>query len=139
MKASLYIVWRQAYEFGIPIIDEQHRGIVSTINSLHYFIKSGRGDEIIEPVLTMLEQYADIHFKTEEELCAETNYPALEEHIALHKELVEKTERISARARIEKDPDVILAFLKEWWLEHIDVEDRKYASFLQKSKDTEAF
>jgi len=56
MKNILYIVWSDNNSVGIPIIDEQHRGIISTINSLHFFIQAGHGDEILKPTLIMLEQ-----------------------------------------------------------------------------------
>ena len=64
-NSMLYIVWNDINKLGIPIIDEQHRGIVATINSFHYFIQEGHGLEALKPTLNILEQYTCIHFKTE--------------------------------------------------------------------------
>ncbi len=139
MKNNLYIVWSDTNEIGIPIIDEQHRGIISTINSLYYFIQSGHGPEIIKPTMIMLEQYTAVHFETEEALLAEVRYLALEEHILLHKGLVRKTKKLSINANRDKDSDMVLKFLKEWWLGHINTEDRKYVSFLRKLMNTKDF
>ena len=139
MKNSLYIVWSDTNEIGIPIIDEQHRGIISTINSVHYFIQTGHGHEIIKPTMIMLEQYTAVHFETEEALLSEARYLALEEHILLHKGLVRKTKKLSINANKDKDPDIVLKFLKEWWLGHINTEDRKYVSFLRKLINTKDF
>ena len=139
MKNILYIVWSDNNKLGIPIVDEQHRGIVSSINSLHYFIQTGHGHEIIRPTMIMLEQYTDVHFKTEEALMAEANYSALEEHIVLHKELLKKTKKLSIDANRRKDSDMVLKFLKGWWLSHINKEDRKYVHCLSKLIDTRAF
>ena len=36
---NLYITWKNEDELGIPIIDEQHRGVVTAINSLFYFMQ----------------------------------------------------------------------------------------------------
>ncbi len=47
MSNDLYIIWHPDNDLGIPIIDEQHRGLVSAINSLHYFIKADKGVEMI--------------------------------------------------------------------------------------------
>jgi len=138
MKNTLYIVWSDSNNIGIPIIDEQHRGIISTINSLHYFMQTGHGYEIIKPTMIMLEQYVDVHFTTEEALMAEAGYPALEEHIILHKDLVGKTKKLSIDAGRDSDPDMVLKFLREWWLGHINKEDRKYAPFLRKLLDIKA-
>jgi len=63
MKTTLYIAWNDDNKLGIPIIDEQHRAIISTINSLHYFMQPGHGDDIIQPTMIILEQYVNIHFK----------------------------------------------------------------------------
>ena len=132
MENILYIIWSDNNKLGIPIIDEQHRGLISTINSLYYSIQTGHGDEIIKPTMIMLQQYIGIHFKTEEALMAEANYPALEEHIVLHKELATKTKKLSFDANANKESDIILNFLKQWWLGHINQEDRKYGPFLKK-------
>jgi hemerythrin len=54
---SLYISWNRDYDLGIPIIDEQHRAIVATINTYHYFISSGEARLAFIPSLITLEQY----------------------------------------------------------------------------------
>ncbi len=129
---SLYIVWSEKNELGIPIIDEQHRGIVSTINSFHYFIQEGRGDEVLEPTLATLENYTKIHFATEEDLMQRAGFPDLDKHKALHRTLMKRTTDISRESIYLKDPDMALRFLKEWWLGHINVEDRKYSPYVRK-------
>jgi hemerythrin-like metal-binding protein len=65
----------------------------------------------------------------------EAGYPDLAGHVALHRELVRKTSQLSAKAGKDQDPDMILKFLKEWWLGHINTHDRKYAPFLKKLID----
>lgn len=137
MKQSLYIVWIPDNELGIPILDEQHRGIVSIINSFYYCMKKGRENEVMEPTLEMLLQYTIVHFRMEQRLMAEAGYPALQEHILLHEKLVEKTERIVRESPQERDADQALRFLKEWWLGHINTEDREYAPYLKKAAEAE--
>ena len=132
MENTLYIVWNDKSNIGISIIDEQHRGIVSSINSLHYFIKENLGDEALGPTVTILEQYTKLHFKTEERLITEACYPAVNEHIQLHENLRRKTEMLSKSSLLDKDKNVILTFLKNWWLNHINKEDRKYVPYVLK-------
>ena len=88
--------------------------------------------------MIMLEQYVNVHFKTEEALMAEASYPAIEEHIVLHKDLVEKTKKLSIDVEKNEDSDMVLKFLKKWWLTHINIEDQKYAPFLRKLIDSNA-
>ncbi len=132
MQSAVYIVWSDVNRVGIPIIDEQHRGIISSINSLHYFMQTGRGHEIIRPTMIIIKQYTLVHFKTEENLLSEAGYPELERHLLLHRALVNKTNRIAVGKNPKNDADTILRFLKQWWLNHINSEDRKYAPYLQK-------
>ena len=79
---TLYIVWNDKYHVGVPIIDEQHRGIVSAINTLFEFIRQGHGQEALKPTFLVLEQYTRLHFITEQRLLQEIEYPNLEATLA---------------------------------------------------------
>ena len=128
----LYIVWTAENELGIPIIDEQHRGIVSTINSFYYFIQRGQGPEAVDPTFNVLSQYTRLHFETEEALMAAARYPAFDAHVVLHKELTRKTVYAARGAMSQEDANILLDVLKDWWLGHINREDRKYAPYVVK-------
>ena len=136
MDSMLYIEWSDKNILGITIIDEQHRGIVTTINSFYYFIQKGCGRDAIKPTLNMLEQYTKLHFQTEEDLLEESGYrkfdePWLTRHINLHKELMRKTIDIALDPKACEDPHIALKFLKAWWLDHINVEDRQYVAYVK--------
>ncbi len=131
-KAVLYIVWKDHNRLGIPIIDEQHRGIVSTINSLYFFMRSGLGQDALEPTINILKQYTLIHFKTEEAIMHKAAYPGFKEHCRLHDRITKRTNEISSASFDSMDPDVVLRFLRGWWLGHINEEDRKYAPYVLK-------
>ena len=136
MKNMLYIVWNDNNNFGIPIIDEQHRRIVATINSLFCSIREGHGFDALKPTMSILTQYTKVHFRTEEALMVKTDYPVLEEHILLHKELAKKTKDIMQESILYKDANIALKFLREWWLGHINKEDRKYTPYFKKLMET---
>ncbi|MCF6150043.1 MAG: hemerythrin family protein [Candidatus Kuenenia sp.] len=133
MNNTLYIVWNQNNELGISIIDEQHRGIVATINAFYYFINRGNGLNALRPTLNMLSQYTSIHFRTEETLMKETGYKGIEEHILLHEKLKQNTIEIAREATTYKEPEIALKFLKSWWLGHINGKDKLYAPHLKKT------
>jgi hemerythrin-like metal-binding protein len=128
----LYINWKEANETNIPIIDEQHKGIVSIINSFYNFIQNGHGIESIEPTLKILEYYTLMHFDTEEDFMIKSKYPNTEEHQKLHRKLMSETTKIAYQASTMQDPKVVLSFLKKWWLEHINQEDKKYVEHIKK-------
>jgi len=62
VEHKLYIAWKDSYCIGIPIIDEQHRCIVSIINSIYYFVEEHRELDVLESVINMMNQYTVIHF-----------------------------------------------------------------------------
>ena len=127
MSQILFIVWTEKNNLGIPIIDEQHRGIISTINSLYHSIQMGDYEDTVKPLLVALEHYTKIHFRTEKDLMLKAEYPNFNNHIALHNKLFEKTKTFSANANVLPDATEVLRFLKKWWLTHINKEDRHFS------------
>jgi hemerythrin len=133
MNNDLYIIWNEDNNLGIPIIDEQHKGLVSNINSFHYFIKEDKGLDILRPIVSALVHYIDVHFRTEEPLMYTAGYPDVDQHIRLHRLLTERTKKIAQESLNKGNAQVALDFLKDWWLNHINQEDRKYASYVKKA------
>lgn len=130
MNNSLYIIWSDNNNLGIPIIDEQHRAIISTINTLHYFTVNNMEKEVLDSTIVILNEYTKYHFLLEEEIIKSENYNKFNEHKKLHQQLAIETQKISSNVQKEQDPSELLKFLKNWWLNHICVEDRKYATFI---------
>lgn len=124
---NLYIVWDEGYNFGIPIIDEQHRAIVSTINTYRYLVVNGKSEMALKSTFVMLNQYTTIHFMTEEDILEQTEYLEIINHKKLHNDLIKRMREIAIEVIQEKDYDFVLSFLKDWWLTHIRIEDAKYA------------
>lgn len=133
---NLYIKWEEGYNLGIPIIDEQHRAIVSTINTYHYFVTSGKARAALKPTFITLEQYTKIHFTTEANFFDLTEYPEAKSHKELHVDLAKKMKEVAMEAIQEKDSDIVLQFLRKWWLNHIRIEDAKYASHVKGKLET---
>lgn len=123
---GLFIVWNQVHQTGIPIIDEQHRGIVSSINSLFFFMRNKHPKVVTLPTIMVMEQYAKVHFLTEEALLREAGYPDFAGHQSLHQKFAEKTRAMAlAEKRLDESAE-LLQFLKDWWLHHINEQDRQY-------------
>ena len=120
---NIFIVWNPEYDLGIPIIDEQHRGIVTIINSLYYGTQNHYIKNILSPTIGMLRSYADIHFQTEEHFLESINFPDIAKHRLLHKEYTSKLAKVERGISIDKDPRQLMVFLKDWWLGHICEED----------------
>ena len=126
MKNVLYIVWQESNDTGIPIIDEQHRGIVSTINSLYYFLGHGDAAFTFEPTMDVLNHYTSLHFMTEEALMRAAKFRGLDEHVAFHNDFMNRVRSMARYRASNEQVQELLEFLKEWWLAHINQNDRDY-------------
>jgi hemerythrin len=126
MQYSLLIEWTHITSVGIPIIDDQHRGIVSVINSLAFFIQQNKGEFFLNTAFAMMEGYTRLHFYTEEELMKAANSPDFVSHQRQHANLIcESFFKANESLRLH-DSNIYLNFLKDWWLFHINKQDRVY-------------
>jgi len=129
IEHNLLIVWKPEYDLDIPIVDEQHRGIVTIINSLHYGMQNNYVSGILMPISEMLQDYTRIHFRLEEEFLEKMGFPDLDGHRALHRELAIQLDEVRKESIQKKDPHQLMRFLKSWWMDHICKEDRQYGDY----------
>jgi len=125
LEHNVFIIWKPEYNLGITIIDEQHRGIVSIINSLHFGTQCSYVKDILTPTIAMLRHYALMHFQTEEYFYETINIADINNHHRLHQEYTLKLDKIESKSTLDKDTYHLMGFLKEWWINHICEEDRK--------------
>ncbi|MDR2207888.1 MAG: bacteriohemerythrin [Azoarcus sp.] len=132
MLPPLFIKWQNKNNTGIQLIDEQHRGIVSIVNSFYYLAEKGMcNDALFLSITKTLKSYSLIHFIVEERILKATEYPDLAKHIETHRKLSLETKRIEYEAIRDNDPMLLLKFLKKWWIEHINGEDMDYVPHLR--------
>lgn len=124
---GMYIRWTAENEFGIPIIDEQHRGLVSTVNTLYIFMRHKKGKFALGPVISTLEQYIRLHFFVEEGILRLSGFPGAEDHKKSHRALLKTASQVIKESRKLQDAQHLLSFLKIWWLDHINKEDLAFA------------
>jgi hemerythrin len=131
---NVLIIWKPEYNLGIPIVDEQHRGVVTIINSLYYGMQNKHGEDVLVPVNGMINEYTRIHFETEEKFLEKCKYPELEEHKEFHRELTSKLNMVGKESLRHRDPKGFIDFLKEWWINHICDKDRAFLDYLSKAR-----
>ena len=131
---NLYIIWKPEYNLGLPIIDEQHRGVVTIINSLQFGILHNYVSEMLLPIVEMIFDYTKIHFQIEEDFLEKLKFPNIVKHKELHVELIAKLKKTGKRSLLERDPNQFLDFLKEWWIGHICNEDQLYRDYILSSQ-----
>ena len=125
------IIWGEDFSVGVRVLDEQHKQIVTLVNTLIEMSDAKIGSEIISDTLTKMTLYAINHFSKEEEYMFEYNYPEYSVQKKQHSEFKRKTVDFCMETMAHKEtvPAEIFMYLKSWWTNHILKEDMKYKKF----------
>ena len=126
--------WSSKYSVGVGVIDEQHKRLVLMINRLIGAKEVETGSETISELITQMTQYAQEHFKFEEDLLAEFGFPQLDQHKQIHIKFRKKVADLCMAVPLDVSavPQVMLNFLVKWLKNHILHEDMSYKSHLNK-------
>lgn len=97
MYTPKILEWDEALSTGDSSVDEQHKYLVETLNSLGTAILDGHGTEAIARILGRMRFYAGWHFDREEECFEKYQCPAAEMNKNAHAAFVEKFDRYHKR------------------------------------------
>ena len=127
------IQWIPEMSVGVEEFDFHHKQIFSIINELREVNEKESNTEELKELLKQLVDYAEFHLESEEEQFEKYNYPKGPQHTSLHNSYREKINNF-----IEREPDQemiqeLVSFLEDWWVSHIQTEDKKYTDFFHKN------
>ncbi len=128
------IEWQDSYNTNIPIIDHDHRALVDLINNLHDIIESAQGRGMRARALQELDDYVALHFRREELLMDNYGYVGLDDQKIAHRKFEARIKDVRDRFAAGDDGAVdgaLLAFLKDWLMNHILKSDMEYKSFFE--------
>ncbi|NJD33457.1 MAG: bacteriohemerythrin [Betaproteobacteria bacterium] len=123
------LVWSNTFSIGVAQLDEQHRRLVDMINKLADCNDEGQGRSgaVFHEILSSMADYAQQHFREEEEHLRQIGYPDLAAHIKEHTAFVEKMTELSiAATNGVQDIGAVHRFLHTWFLDHVLDSDRRY-------------
>ena len=124
------VEWSQKLEFGLPVIDDQHKQLFDLAATF-----AGNGDEIrVMRTLATLSEYVKVHFRAEEEMLAKLNYPELEAHQRLHAEFKGMLLKLLDNARhltLDEIANEVQYLIYGWFSNHIMQVDVAYVSWMR--------
>jgi hemerythrin len=129
--AEEYINWQDYFNTGEPQIDEQHQQIFKYINQLHAALKLEKDEKEINEVLLGLMEYSIYHFKLEEQMMEQVNYPQYESHKEEHQIFIDRLTKLEIDLKNHNKSITLrlLKFLKVWFSGHILNIDHKFVQF----------
>lgn len=127
------MAWNEHLMVGVEEIDQQHQKLVQLINGLHDHMLAGDASEIIHKVLDRVIEYTGFHFKTEEQLMRQYDYPDAIKHKLEHTNLediaVDLQQKLkTGQAHITMET---MHFLQDWLQHHILGSDQHLADYLK--------
>jgi len=123
-QKPLYIVWQDKFLQNESIIDEQHRGAIAIINSLHYFIQQGFTLQQLKPTVQMLKNYLNFHFKTEQGILEALECPLMQQYNADASKTLKAFDTQYLQGIKDNDPTTLLVFLRKWWQQHLVLHEK---------------
>lgn len=127
------IEWNDNLKSGIQIIDEQHQELIVMLNRFGRF---RCGKECFDDAFKELEDFANIHFKTEEGLMTSMNYPKYDEHKTYHDKFIETLkefkEKIILNENIYELGEEIIKLGNDWIINHYTYEDIELVKYIKK-------
>lgn len=126
-----FFEWDAAkYGLKVPRMDEEHQGIIASMNKLHVQRESNATVPELAREVDHLVSLTVRHFADEEAYMAKIGFPELAKHKLIHKSLLEKVMQHKNEFEASgKLTDEFFAFLKMWLKAHICGIDIKYAQY----------
>lgn len=129
---------KQKLELEIKGLDNQHRELIMILqqtNDLQH-TSDERKKLFIPEIIKKLFYYSQFHFSYEEEHMAKNNYPLLKEQQEQHIIFINHIRQFVAdyNKGIAVLTDEIVLFLKDWTINHILQDDKKYKDYLLENK-----
>jgi len=129
---SILYDWSDDFASNDTTVDSQHKYLFQIINDFAGKSVEDVAEEDIILFLDRLHEYCDFHFKEEEQLMIDNNYPLIEHHAKLHKELTQTVKRTREQLKNREicvQYDAIINFCLQWLNNHIAQEDLIFVNF----------
>ena len=130
-KGLVQLIWSPAYACGNAIIDRQHQDLFERANDLLAAMLADQpvADACIDRLVAAVVE----HFKDEEAILAEAGFADLEQHSALHRQLVDRAAELSGLFyKEELELGELFQFLAhDVVARHMLIEDRRFFALLR--------
>lgn len=125
------IIWRSEYNIGNLKIDQEHQKLFTIARKTLSLIKSNddtKKNEKLKILITELFNYVGTHFANEQNYMKNINYPDLENHKLLHKNMLNMLTKLISELntlQLKEIENALYDFIDEYFIRHIILEDKK--------------
>ena len=125
------LLWKSEYNIGNLKIDQEHQKLFAIARKTLSVIKLNNDEQEIgkiKELITELFTYVGTHFSNEQKYMKEVKYPELENHILLHKNLLDMLTNLISKLNsmnLKEIEQSLYSFIEEYFIRHIILEDKK--------------
>ena len=125
----------QNCKLDIPVLDAQHKQIISCLSDLVQAIRQGCSSRDIKEFFTRIELYTVRHFGLEEKYMAESNYPGLEKQRQAHQYFISRFGRVVDEYKESGMTSSVVNSLRqeltEWVKNHVTGLDQEFGAYFR--------
>ncbi|SDU54945.1 bacteriohemerythrin [Desulfobacula phenolica] len=139
-ELSSFVEWTNDFQFGVPKIDEHHQDLFQLSNELMMSIFKGEKNHKIDKVISFLDEYIITHFRYEENLMRNYEYPFIHFQREQHQKFIQQFIRFKQEIRIldNSNRNFILfrlqVLLVDWLANHILKTDKHLGRYIKRKK-----
>jgi len=126
------VQWSEALSVGNVQMDADHRELFGLLERLRLAVQENQPEPIPLNILKELVRFSETHFRLEEQLMVQAEFPAMLLHRAEHEKLLAQIRELYAKVSKGDLPLSlsVFQFLYGWLARHIEVKDKVLASAL---------
>jgi hemerythrin-like metal-binding protein len=126
------IKWDQSCSVGINELDEAHKALFQIGNRMIKAAVEKRGEEDTREVIEQMIEYAEKHFRREEELLELAKFPERQQHHAVHQRMMNDIRLYKSKYLAGNlEGSEVANFLIDWIVNHIKQIDKKYTPYVR--------
>ena len=125
------------FNLDISFIDIQHLWLVYLVLKIERTVSTSKSDVIenFSDFIVELDEYADVHFRIEEEMLEYFSFPGMRQHEEKHQAFESQISEFRSRESFSREEgEKVVRFLKSWLGTHILKEDKSYSDYFAKDK-----
>ncbi len=124
-----YFKWDPAYfTVNVPELDNEHQLLIAKMNAVYDAQSTNKNVTEVAQLMHDFAAYAGKHFSDEEEFMTKTNYEGIEEHKAIHRQLIKQiNDYVAVFDKSGKVSNDFFRFFSLWLTSHIRGVDIKYS------------
>ncbi len=124
--------WKAKYNLNLKFIDDQHKYFFNTMNKLRACVEDGSCESSGTGIFFELAHYVEHYLIQEEIYFKDYHFPNYKQHKELHSNFIERFIRFQKdfESKSDKVCSDMLAFLEEWFANHILKYDKEAIDYL---------